>query len=113
MRGDSESSEDEFKAFSRNLEAVPDRSHQAHAARVVAAYARRFGAQEGPGTHRDPEDTSTGARDCSPAISRHLEAGRDSLTDGCAARILGEGTGGSEESGERTSQGQIEMVLDD
>ena len=28
-------------------------------------------------------------------LSRHLEAARDSLTDGCAADILGEGTGGS------------------
>jgi hypothetical protein len=59
--------------------------------------------------HGDIESSTCESR----AASRNLETARDSLTGGCAARILGEVLLDQNESGERTSQGQIEMALDD
>ena len=127
MRGGIEDSGREFNVFSRNLEvglvptmgiAVRHRHEQASRypglgagvltedlAPAMAQKITVLALSRGPWPAAAPL-----------ATSRHLEAARESLTDGCAARILGDGAGDQNGPGDQTCDGRVEdrsMIVDD
>ena len=125
VRGGIEDSAREFNVFSRNLEVglVPTmgiavRQRHEQASRYPRAWRGR--ADRRPGTRYGPEDNCIGSVPRSAAAplatSRHLEAARESLTDGRVARILGDGAGDQNGPGDQTCDGRVEdrsMIVDD
>jgi len=125
VRGGIEDSGREFNVFSRNLEVglVPTmgiavRHRHEQASRYPLAWRGRAGRR--PGTRYGPENSciSSVPRPAAAPLetSRHLEAARESLTDGCVARILGDGAGDQNGPGDQTCDGRVEdrsMIVDD